>query len=232
MDESTQYCPVAMATEILGDRWTPLILRELIVGAHSFSEIQAGIPHISRTLLSERLKQMVGNGIVERRQEQAGRPRYWLTPAGADLEDVVFALGEWAIRWAYFQDPGDDQLDNTHLMWRFRRGVLRERVPERRVVAEFILTCPGGTTERIWLVIGPDDVETCIKHPGFEIDLEVRTSSRELHRVWMGRTTIPEAMRAGTLGIDGPPALVRAFPRWFSFSPFAPKVRKALAAAS
>ena len=175
---------------------------------------------------------MVGNGIVERRQEQAGRPRYWLTPAGADLEDVVFALGEWAIRWAYFQDPGDDQLDNTHLMWRFRRGVLRERVPERRVVAEFILTCPGGTTERIWLVIGPDDVETCIKHPGFEIDLEVRTSSRELHRVWMGRITIPEAMRAGTFGIEGPPALVRAFPRWFSFSPFAPKVRKALAAAS
>jgi DNA-binding HxlR family transcriptional regulator len=232
MEDSSQYCPVAVATEILADRWTPLILREFIVGAHSFSEIQSGIPHISRSLLSDRLKQLTANGIIERRDDQPGRPKYWLTPAGRDLQDFVFALGEWAIRWAYFTDPGDEQLDNTHLMWRFRRGVLPERVPDRRVVVEFILTCPSGVTEHIWLVIEPSDVEACVKHPGFEVDMQVRTSSRELHRIWMGRTTIPEAIAAGTFEIDGPPALVRAFPRWFSFSPFASSVRKALKPAS
>lgn len=232
MEDSSQYCPVAVATEILADRWTPLILREFIVGAHSFSEIQSGIPHISRSLLSDRLKQLTANGIIERRDDQPGRPKYWLTPAGRDLQDFVFALGEWAIRWAYFTDPGDEQLDNTHLMWRFRRGVLPERVPDRRVVVEFILTCPSGVTEHIWLVIEPGDVEACVKHPGFEVDMQVRTSSRELHRIWLGRTTIPEAIAAATFEIDGPPALVRAFPRWFSFSPFASSVRRALRPAS
>jgi DNA-binding HxlR family transcriptional regulator len=220
-----------VATEILADRWTPLILRELIVGAHTFGDIQGGIPHISRTLLSERLKQLVANGIVERREEKLGRPKYWLTPAGADLQDSLFGLGEWAIRWAYLTEPKDEQLDNAELMWRFRRGVLRDRVPSRRVVTEFVLSCPGKRTEHIWLVIEPADVDTCLKPPGFEVDLEVRTTSRELHRVWMGRTTIPEAMRNGTLEMEGAPALVRAFPRWFSFSPFAPSVRKAMQAA-
>ncbi|MGE0598550.1 MAG: winged helix-turn-helix transcriptional regulator [Dehalococcoidia bacterium] len=228
MEDANQYCPVAIATEIVADRWTPLILREFIVGAHTFSEIQNGIPRISRSLLSDRLRQLVANGLIIKTEEQAGRPRYSLTPAGEDLQDFVFGLGEWAIRWAYFSDPADDQLDNTHLIWRFRRGVLKERVPNRRVVVEFVLDCPRRVTERIWLVIEPGDVDACVKHPGFDVDLEVRTTSRELHRVWMGRTSIPEAIRTGTMQIDGAPALVRAFPRWFSFSPFAPVIRRSM----
>ena len=227
MDPITQYCPVAVGTEIVADRWTPLILREFIVGAHTFTDIQNGIPHISRALLSSRLRQLVSNGILERREEQPGKPKYYLTPAGADLQGFIFSLGEWAIRWAYFQDPTEQQLDNTHLMWRFGRGVLRERVPDRRVVMEFVLTCPSGVVEHIWLVIEPGDVDTCLKDPGFDVDIEVRTSSRELHRVWLGRTTIPEAVKAGTFEIDGPKDLVKAFPRWFSFSPFAPAIQKA-----
>lgn len=227
MEQVAQYCPVAMGTEILADRWTPLILRELIVGAHAFGEIHSGIPHISRTLLSDRLRQLVANGVVERREEQPGRPKYWLTPAGADLQDFIFSLGEWAIRWAYFGEPKDEQLDNTHLMWRFQRGVRADRVPQRRTVVEFVLSCPTGTTERIWLVIEPGNVDTCLKPPGFETDLEVVTSSRELHRVWLGRTTIADAVRAGTLTISGPPAMARSFPRWFTFSPFAPSVQQA-----
>lgn len=91
-----------------------------------------------------------------------------------------------------------------------------------------MLECPGGRIDRIWLVINPDDVDTCVKHPGFDIDLEVRTTSRELHRIWMGRTSISEAMQSGTFTIDGPPTLARAFPRGFMFSPFAPAVRKAV----
>jgi len=231
MAVTPQYCPVAMATEIVSDRWTPLILRELIVGAHSFSEIHKGIPHLSRTLLSERLKQLVSHGIIERREAQGGRPKYWLTPAGQDLQDLIFGLGEWAIRWAYFTDPTEKQLDNTHLMWRFQRGVVRERLPDRRVVVEFVLTCPGGAIERIWLVIEPDEVDTCLKPPAFETDIEVRTTSRELHRIWLGRTTMEEAIRAGTLQVEGPPAMVRDLPQWFSFSPFAPTVRRAVKAA-
>ncbi len=227
MDQVTQYCPVAVGTELLADRWTPLILREFIVGAHTFTEIQQGIPHISRALLSGRLRQLVGNGILERREDQPGKPKYFLTPAGSDLQDFVFSLGEWAIRWAYFQDPNDQQLDNTHLMWRMSRGVLRDRVPPRRVVTEFVLTSPSGDVDHIWLVMEQGEVDTCLKPPAFQTDIEVRTTSRELHRVWMGRTTIPEAVRAGTFEIDGPRELVRAFPRWFSFSPFASAVEKA-----
>jgi DNA-binding HxlR family transcriptional regulator len=227
MHAAAQYCPVAVATEILADRWTPLILREFIVGAHTFGEIHSGIPHISRSLLSERLKQLAVHGVVERTEGPGGRPAYRLTPAGEDLEEVVFGLGEWAIRWAYFAEPGDEQLDNAHLMWRFRRGVVRDRVPAQRLVTEFVLSCPAGTTEQYWLVVQPADVEVCLKHPGFDVDVQVRTSSRELHRVWLGRTTFAAAMRAGTLEIAGPPALVRSFPRWFSFSPFVPAVRRA-----
>lgn len=230
--DPVQYCPVSVATEILADRWTPLILRELIVGAQTFGEIHAGIPHISRSILSERLKQLVANGVALRHEEQPGRPRYSLTPAGQDLQDLIFGFGEWAIRWAYFGDPADEELDNTHLMWRFRRGVLRDRVPEHRVVVEFALTCPRGDVERIWLVIAPNDVDACLKPPGFDVDIEVQTTSRELHRIWMGRITIAEAIRARTLRIEGPPTLVRAFPRWFSFSPFAPAVRHAMQAAA
>ncbi len=231
MPTTSQYCPVAIATEILADRWTPLILREFFVGAHSFGDLQGGIPHISRTLLSERLKQLVSNGIIERTEPQPGRPRYALTPAGRDLEQFIFGLGEWAIRWAYFGEPVDEQLDNTHLMWRFRRGVLSEHLPPRRVVVEFALTCPNSKTETFWLVIEPHDSDVCLKHPGFEVDLQVRTSSRELHRVWLGRTTIRDAMRAGTLEVEGSPQLVRSFPRWFGFSPFAGSVQRAMRAA-
>lgn len=232
MDSITQYCPVAVGAEIFGDRWTPLILREFIVGAHTFGEIHNGIPHISRALLAGRLRQLVAQGLVTRREDQPGKPRYYLTPAGADLQDVLMSLGNWAIRWAYFQDPTDQQIDNVQLMWRVGRGVLHERIPGRRVVIEFELTCPSGVVERFWLVIEPDNVDTCLKPPGFDTDVAVRTTSRELYRLWMGRTTIPQAVGAGTLEIEGPRPLVRAFPRWFSFSPFAPAMQKAVMAES
>ncbi|MCZ2109456.1 MAG: helix-turn-helix transcriptional regulator [Dehalococcoidia bacterium] len=229
MDATPQYCPVAMAIEVVADRWALLILRELIVGAHTFGEIHSGIPHISRTLLSERLKQLAGNGLLQRREDQPGRPKYWLTPAGEDLQDIIFGLGEWAIRWAYFTDPEDSQLDNTHLMWRFRRGVIPDRVPGQRVVVEFVLTGPGGAIDHVWLVITPSGAEACLKPPGFDVDMEVRTSSRELHRIWLGRTSISEAIRARTLELIGPAQLTRTFPRWFTFSPFAPVIRRAQA---
>lgn len=228
MEPASQYCPVAVATEILADRWTPLILREFIVGAHSFGEVHNGIPHISRTMLSSRLKQLTANGIIERTGDVPGRPYYRLTPAGRDLEPLILGFGEWAIRWAYFGDPVDEQLDNTNLMWRFQRGIVHEQVPPQRVVVEFAINCPNGAMERIWLVIEPEEVETCLKPPAFDVDIEVRTTSRELHRIWLGRTTITNALRERTLELEGPSSLRRGFPHWFAFSPFANSVQRAL----
>ena len=137
MKTYAEYCPIAMGAEAIGDRWTPLVLRELIGGSHRFSEIHRGVPRMSRTLLAQRLKQLERLGIVERR---AG-PTYHLTPAGQDLEDVVWGIGDWAMRWM-FGDPAKEHLDGAHLMWRVRQGIVEEALPPRRTVIEF--SFPGA----------------------------------------------------------------------------------------
>jgi len=220
-----QYCPVAVGTELVADRWTMLIVRELMVGAHRFNDIERGLPGISRTLLVDRLRRLERAGILERRPPPGGRAaEYHLTEAGRDLERVVWSLGEWAVRWA-FADPRGDQVDGRLLLWRFRQGVRLDRVPTGRTVVRFRLT--GEDPISAWLVITPDEASVCLRHPGFREDLVVIADNRELHRVWLGRTSIGRAMAAGLVRLEGPPPLVRAFPRWFAWSPFNPSVRRA-----
>jgi DNA-binding HxlR family transcriptional regulator len=222
-----QYCPVAVGTELVADRWTVLVVRELMVGAHRFNDIERGLPRISRSLLVDRLRRLERAGIVERRPLPGGRAsEYHLTPAGRDLERVVWSLGEWAVRWS-FADPREDQIDGGLLLWRFRQGVRLDRVPAGRTVVRFRLT--GERPLSAWLVIRPDEASVCLRHPGFGEDLVVTADNRELHRVWLGRTSIGKAMAAGLVRLEGPPPLVRGFPRWFAWSPFSPTVRRASA---
>lgn len=210
-----EYCPIAMGAEAIGDRWTPLILRELICGSQRFTDIHRGIPRMSRTLLAQRLKQLERIGVVERRPG----PTYHLTPAGADLEVVVWGLGEWAMQWL-FGDPMKEHLDGGHLMWRVRQRIVDEELPEHRVVIQFDF--PGAHRgRRIWLLLDPAGSSVCERDEGFAVDLHVTADIEEFMRVWAGRSTWREAIAGGKLSLAGPRALVRAFPTWFALSPFA-----------
>lgn len=216
MKSYEEYCPIAMGAEAIGDRWTPLVLRELIVGSERFSDIHRGIPRMSRTLLAQRLKQLQRVGIVERRPG----PTYHLTQAGRDLEAVVWGIGEWAMQWL-FGDPAKEHLDGAHVMWRVRQRVVPECLPEKKTVLQF--NFPGATRGKvIWLVLDPAGASVCDRDEGFEVDLRITADIHEFMRVWAGRSTWDEAVAGGHLQIDGPRQLVRAFPGWFALSPFAP----------
>jgi DNA-binding HxlR family transcriptional regulator len=204
-----------MGAEAIGDRWTPLILRELICGSERFSDIHRGIPRMSRTLLAQRLKQLERIGIIERR---AG-PTYHLTAAGRDLEAVVWGLGDWAMQWL-FGDPVKEHFDGAHLMWRVRQRVIPENLPDRRVVVRFDF--PGAHRGKsVWLILDPAGSSVCERDEGFEVGLHVTADIAEFMRIWAGRSTWADAIASGHLTLDGPRPLVRAFPGWFALSPFA-----------
>ena len=212
-----QYCPVARACEILADRWTPLIVRELLFGSRHFNELQRGLPGISRSLLVARLRHLEDRGVIER--HTGARPNvteYILTRAGSDLMDVITHLGTWAIKWV-FANPNPDELDPALLLWKMHQRVDHREFPPGRTVVQFDFA--GRKGRRLWLVLGPGDVSACLKPPGFDADLIVRAEVSALYRVWAGLIDYPTAVRRGEVALQGPPALVRAFPRWFMWSP-------------
>ena len=215
MKSYEEYCPIAMGSEAIGDRWTPLILRELICGSERFSDIHRGIPRMSRTLLAQRLKQLERLNVIEKRPG----PTYHLTPAGKDLESVVWGIGLWAKQWL-FGDPAKEHLDGGHLMWRVRQRVVPENLPPGRTVIQFDF--PKASRGRcIWLLLAPEGVSVCERDEGFVVDLRVTADIAEFMRVWAGRSTWREAIQTGALKFDGPSSLSRQFPSWFALSPFA-----------
>jgi DNA-binding HxlR family transcriptional regulator len=212
------FCPVSKAAEIFAERWTPLIVRELLLGSHRFNEIEIGVPGIPKALLSQRLRSLEAAGVVARRETRRGRTEYELTEAGQDLYGVVVALGEWGHRWAN-NDIGPRDVDPTLLMWDIRRRINLERLPDYRVVVQFNFR---GLRERLyWLVLEKDGPSVCFNDPGFDIDLVVTTDTIDLHRVWMGRLELAAALRRRSIVVDGPAELTRAFPGWLALSPFA-----------
>jgi len=225
-----QYCPVARASEILADRWTVLIVRELLAGVHRFNELDRGLPGISRALLVERLRRLERFGIVERRLSGTGRPvEDRLTESGQQLQRVVDVLGGWGARWA-FGDPRPTELDPVVLLWWIRRRVHRTRLPPGRTVIQFDFH--GGRRGSYWLVLERTDVSVCLQHPRFEIDLRVEADITAFYRVWLGRASLGDSLRHGSVRLDGPPALVRGFADWFAWSPMAVAVRAAVTRSS
>jgi DNA-binding HxlR family transcriptional regulator len=218
-----QYCPVARACEILADRWTPLIVRELLFGSRHFNELRRGLPRISRSLLVARLRHLEDNGVIERRT--GARPNvteYILTEAGSDLADVIKHLGTWAIKWV-FVDPNREELDPALFLWKMHQRVDHRELPRERTVVQFDLT--GRKGRRVWLVLVPHDVSSTLKPPGLRSDLIVRADVSVLYRVWAGFLDYDAAVRSGEIVLEGPSALVRAFPRWFMWSPLADVAR-------
>ena len=219
-----QYCPIARAAEVLGDRWTMLIVREMNFGVRRFNDFERCLPGISRSVLAQRLRQMCSAGLVERHQRGKGATEYVLSPAGRDLKPVLQSLGEWAAMWA-FADPDPHELDPDLVIRWISRHVAIDQLPGRRIVLQFSVTQPR---RRYWLLLEPEEVSVCLHDPGFPTDAVVTASVATLYDVYLGRADVRAAIRDGLLTIDGPSALARAFPRWFTWSHFAPAVRKGL----
>lgn len=224
MKDYGQYCPVALASSVIAERWTPLIVRELVLGGKRFNEIDRGLPGISRTLLKQRLEHLERKGVVERVAVPPGH-EYHLTPAGRDLENVIMAIGEWAVRWM-FSEPEPRDVDPVTLTWWMSRRLENDELPVQRTVVQFDYT--GADPTRIWMVIERRDTSICTDPPGFETDLTITAAPVDLMRVFSGIVSYPEALAGGALHLAGPPRLVKAFPRWCAWSPFAPAVREHL----
>jgi DNA-binding HxlR family transcriptional regulator len=220
----SDYCPIALCVEVLGDRWTPLIIRELMVGAGGFNEIHRGVPRLSRTLLAQRLRQLERRGLVARESAERGRPgRYTLTDAGWSITPIIWAMGQWAAEWI-FDDPEDEDCDGMSLMWRMHQRAIGDRLPLRRTIVHVNLTGPGACEG--WLDIERPTMTVCIEDPRQDVDLSLTAPTKEMHRWLLGRTTFRALVDAGHAEFLGPAPLVREFPGWFDNTFFDPGLRR------
>ncbi len=227
MDEYRQYCPVAKAHEILGDRWTMLIVRELVGGRDSFNDIARGLPGIPRSLLTDRLRRLENKGVLSRTEDKPRRRRYELTAAGRDLKAVVDALGSWGAHWA-FGPPAEAELDPGLLLWRMRHRLDTAALPARRVVVQFDFRI--GPKGLFWFVIEDGQASVCVTDPGFDINLTVSADLSTFYQVWLGRQSLASALGTQAVRIEGPPSLEHRFGKWFLWSPMAGFVAQSSAA--
>jgi len=212
-----QYCPIVRAVEVLGERWTLLIVREMLVGASRFNDLARGLPGLSRGLLSRRLRQMEAAGLVVR-----GDDGYVLTRAGQDLRPLVFGLAEWGARYA-FGDPRPEELDPEVLMWWLHGRIDTTDLSKRAVIQVEV----SDRRRLFWLVIEPGDASVCYTDPGFEVDAVLRSDLATLFQMWEGEVEFLDAVKAGSIEFAGPRWIVSGLARWLQFSPVAPYVRAA-----
>lgn len=216
-----QFCPVAMAAEVLCTRWTMVLLRELIAGSTRFNDLRRGVPKMSPTLLSQRLKDLQSAGILERVEVRAqpGVFEYVLTPSGKDLRPIVEAMGFWGQRWVESQ-PSLENLDPSLLMWDMRRNLNADPMPTKRVVIQFLYPELPASKRNWWLVIEPDGtVDLCWAEPGFDIDMYVSTDLKTMTAIWMGLTTV--AAEGEKVFLNGPKEIKDTMQTWLGLSPFA-----------
>lgn len=209
-----QYRPVAKASELLGDRWVILLIREMLYGPHRFNDLERGLPGISRSVLSSRLKRLQRDGIIERVDGA-----YRFTEAGEQLRPVVQAMGDWVAGWV-MADPTPAELDPELLMLFISRHLDREAIPDERTVLEFDFV--GEPARRLWMTIDRVDVSVCHADPLLPIDLIVRSTVHDLYRVYVGRATLGSCLEHGAVQLIGLPAMERRFVslmRWSSFAP-------------
>lgn len=224
MTKYGQYCPMARAVEVLGDRWTLLIVRDLMGGTHHFNDLEHGLPGISRSLLAQRLKRLQHEGIIERETvSNTHKTYYQLTAAGWELYPIVESLTVWGAKWA-FGDPESHELNPVLLLWWMRGRVHSELLPHHRVVIEFDFL--EAKPRNLWLIMQRSDVSVCMTHPGFETDIWVRADLNTLFQVWLGKVSFTDAERDDKLNLEARSDLVRAFPSWFALSPIAGIVRE------
>ncbi len=224
MSHYGQFCPVAKAMELLDERWTMLVIRELLEGSQTFNTLRRGLPRMSPALLSTRLQSLARAGVIDR-HEDGSRVTYTLTPAGRELGPIVESIGRWGIRW--IPELGDEDLDPHLLMWDIHRNVDLGEVPPGRTIVRFSFRDVVGSGRDWWLVIKSDGVDLCDFDPGGPVAATVDTELRTMTRLWRGDDRWPQALRSGQLRLDAPQQVRRAVPRWLKLSAFASTPRPA-----
>ncbi len=211
-----QFCPIAKASEVFATRWTPLIMRELMTGIHSFNDIHRGVPLISRAVLVARLRELENYGIIERRRREGGAGHeYWLTPAGNAFRSVMSELGQWGLVHARDSIKSTD-LDPTMLLWGFRKRLILNALPDRRVVVRFEFSgVPASRTKFriLWLVLERSGADVCVKDPGFAVDLIFRGNIADFVKVYLGHALWRD-MKGKALTIEGDRKLAKQAPSW------------------
>jgi DNA-binding HxlR family transcriptional regulator len=218
-----QFCPVALAAEVLCTRWTVLLLRELVAGSTRFNDLRRGVPLMSPALLVKRLRDLEKAGIVRRVASRAepGILEYQLTPAGRDIKPVVEAIGIWGQRW-FEADVSLQHLDPSLLMWDMHRNLDPSPLPPRRCVIRFLYPELSAARRKWWLIIEPGaEVDLCSVDPGFDVDLYVTADLRTMTAIWLGLTTVRKAISEGKLLITGDRQLASHMQTWLGLSPFA-----------
>jgi DNA-binding HxlR family transcriptional regulator len=213
-----QYCPISRAAEVLGDRWTILIVRDLLLGATRFNEVARGNPGLSRSLLSRRFDQLIRAGIVERQPDAS----YRLTEAGEELRPLLFGFAAWGARWA-FGDPEPEELDPDLLVWWLHRAIDPSDLPGPRYTIFLRL---ADHPKRFWIVV-EEEASVCVTDPGFDVDVTVTSDRATLYRVYIGRVTLRDALRQGSVDLSGRRAAVSAFIAGFGTAPIAGLVAEA-----
>jgi DNA-binding HxlR family transcriptional regulator len=219
-----------MAAEIVCTRWTVLVLREFLCGSTRFNDLRRGVPRMSPTLLSKRLRELEEAGIIESRRGAGGASEYHLTAAGEELRPLVMTLGNWGQRWI---ETGTmlEKLDPSLLMWDMRRNLDPTPMPEKRCTILFVFPELPEGRRQWWLVVERGAVDLCLTDPGFDVDLHVESSLRTMTAIWMGYTTLQREVAAGKVEVEGDRHLATTIDRWLGLSPFA-KERSAREAAA
>lgn len=227
MQSYGQFCPVARAAEVFGERWTPLVVRELLCGSTRFNDLRRGMPRISTTLLAQRLRKLEEIGVIEHVRAPGGA-EYRLTAAGEELRPIVMALGHWGARWVG-SGLKRGELDVGLLMWDIRRFARRELFPaERRIVVQFRFGDARQGERSWWLVFEKDEVDLCRDDPGYEVTLIVESSVRALTEIWTGELQPEQALRRQQVRVLGSARDARNVWRWLGVSAFAPTRRDVL----
>jgi DNA-binding HxlR family transcriptional regulator len=221
-----QFCPVAMAAEVLCSRWTVLVLREMLCGSTRFNDLRRGVPRMSPSLLSKRLKELEQAGVVRTVPNAAGVVEYRLTEAGEDLRPLIMGMGFWGQKWVESQ-LSLCNLDPSLLMWDMRRNLDPKPLPPRRCTIQFLYPELPEARRHWWLVVDGGGVDLCGVDPGFEVDLLVTASLRSMTAIWMGLAKMGQEVAAGRVQIDGDPAVARSMEQWLGLSVFASGVRRA-----
>jgi len=211
-----QFCPLAQATQLLCERWTLLVVRELVAGSTRFNELRKGVPLMSPTLLSARLKQLVEAGVITRTGSK-NKAVYKLTEAGRELTPIVQLLGAWGHRWVPTSLVVED-LDASLLMWDMRRSINREVFPENRIVVQFEYADASKGAQDWWLVSEHGEIELCLNDPGIDVDIVIKSPLRTMTAVWTCQIEFDDAVRNGEIEVFGDSALTKNLSDWLQSS--------------
>lgn len=217
-----QFCPVAMAAEVLSTRWTIVLLRELVAGSTRFNDLRRGVPRMSPALLSQRLKDLQAAGVVTRVSAGSGPAEYHLTEAGRELAPIVEAFGIWG-QQRVKAEVSLQHLDVQLLMWDMRRNLDTTPMPRRRSVVQFLFSDLPASQRSYWLIVDPEaGVDLCSTEPGFDVDLYVSVDLRTMTAIWMGHDTVRRALDEERMILTGDDRLAADMQAWLGLSPFAP----------